>query len=149
MEHKSNKIQQSESEFGTGVNLFAVKDLESRVDNRKSSGQSGSNFESPERKMSDDYQTKLQICDNMEEVPIIQGQNSPGNGPRAVYYIIDAATMMSGKAQISITDKSADPGALGLLGFGLTTFLLNLANAGVFPMDSMVMAMGLCYGGSA
>jgi succinate-acetate transporter protein len=50
---------------------------------------------------------------------------------------------------ISIKEKTANPTALGLLGFGLTTFLLNLHNAGVFPMNSMVLAMGLCYGGAA
>ena len=41
------------------------------------------------------------------------------------------------------------PGALGLLGFGLTTFLLNLHNAGVYPMNAMIMSMGLVYGGLA
>ena len=46
-------------------------------------------------------------------------------------------------------DKSANPGPLGLLGFGLTTFLLNMSNAGIYPMNSMIVAMGLCYGGLA
>jgi len=36
-----------------------------------------------------------------------------------------------------------------LLGFGLTTFLLNLANAGVYHLNSMILAMGICYGGCA
>ena len=29
----------------------------------------------------------------------------------------------------------------------LTTALLNLHNAGLFPMDTMILAMGLVYGG--
>ena len=43
----------------------------------------------------------------------------------------------------------ANPGPLGLLAFGMTTVLLNLHNAGFFEMNSMILAMGLFYGGSA
>jgi hypothetical protein len=45
----------------------------------------------------------------------------------------------------------ADPGALGLAGFGLTTVLLNIVNAGIVPSDSigMVLPVGLFYGGMA
>jgi succinate-acetate transporter protein len=45
--------------------------------------------------------------------------------------------------------KLANPAPLGLLGFGLTTVLLNLHNAGVFPLDTMILAMGIAYGGLA
>jgi succinate-acetate transporter protein len=45
--------------------------------------------------------------------------------------------------------KLANPAPLGLLGFGLTTVLLNLHNAGLFPLNSMILAMGLAYGGLA
>lgn len=45
--------------------------------------------------------------------------------------------------------KLANPAPLGLLGFGLTTVLLNLVNAGVFPLDTMILAMGIAYGGLA
>src|SRR5512136_812112 len=45
--------------------------------------------------------------------------------------------------------KLANPAPLGLLGFGLTTVLLNLHNAGFFPLDTMILAMGLAYGGLA
>lgn len=45
--------------------------------------------------------------------------------------------------------KLANPAPLGLLGFGLTTTLLNLHNAGLFPLDTMILAMGLAYGGLA
>jgi len=36
-----------------------------------------------------------------------------------------------------------------LLGFGLTTVLLNLANAGFIPLTSMIMGMGIFVGGLA
>jgi succinate-acetate transporter protein len=57
--------------------------------------------------------------------------------------------LRKGNAIIEIKDKTANPAALGLLGFGLTTFLLNLHNAGVYPLNSMVLAMGIFYGGLA
>jgi len=49
----------------------------------------------------------------------------------------------------NMSEKLANPAPLGLLGFGLTTVLLNLHNAGFFPLDSMILAMGLAYGGLA
>jgi succinate-acetate transporter protein len=48
-----------------------------------------------------------------------------------------------------MNEKLANPAPLGLLGFGLTTVLLNLHNAGLFPLDTMILAMGLAYGGLA
>lgn len=45
--------------------------------------------------------------------------------------------------------KLANPAPLGLMGFGMTTVLLNIHNAGFFPLGSMILAMGLCYGGLA
>jgi succinate-acetate transporter protein len=50
---------------------------------------------------------------------------------------------------IIIKDTSANPAPLGLLAFGLTTVLLNLHNAGIFEMNSMILAMGIFYGGIA
>lgn len=47
-----------------------------------------------------------------------------------------------------MVDK-ANPAPLGLLGFGMTTVLLNLHNAGVYPLGSMILAMGMAYGGLA
>jgi succinate-acetate transporter protein len=35
------------------------------------------------------------------------------------------------------------------MGFGMTTILLNIHNAGFFPLSAMILAMGLCYGGFA
>jgi succinate-acetate transporter protein len=49
----------------------------------------------------------------------------------------------------SMSEKLANPAPLGLLGFGMTTVLLNLHNAGFFPLDTMILAMGLAYGGLA
>jgi succinate-acetate transporter protein len=46
-------------------------------------------------------------------------------------------------------DFTANPAPLGLLGFGMTTVLLNLHNAGLFGMSSMILAMGIFYGGIA
>lgn len=43
----------------------------------------------------------------------------------------------------------ANPAPLGLMGFGMTTVLLNLANAGLFDVGSMILAMGIFYGGIA
>jgi succinate-acetate transporter protein len=48
-----------------------------------------------------------------------------------------------------IKDTTANPGPLGLLGFGMTTVLLNLHNAGFYELNSMILAMGICYGGAA
>jgi uncharacterized protein len=48
-----------------------------------------------------------------------------------------------------IKDTTANPAPLGLLGFGMTTALLNFHNAGVYELNSMILAMGICYGGTA
>ncbi len=48
-----------------------------------------------------------------------------------------------------IKDNSANPAPLGLMAFGLTTVLLNLHNAGFFPLGTMIMATGIFYGGMA
>ncbi len=48
-----------------------------------------------------------------------------------------------------MSEKLANPAPLGLLGFGLTTVLLNLHNAGFFSLDTMILAMGIAYGGLA
>lgn len=48
-----------------------------------------------------------------------------------------------------VSDNTGNPAPLGLFGFGMTTVLLNLHNAGYFGMNTMILAMGLCYGGAA
>ncbi len=48
------------------------------------------------------------------------------------------------------SEKSyANPGPLGLMGFGMTTVLLNLHNAGLVSMGSAILAMGIIFGGTA
>ncbi|MFA7232443.1 MAG: acetate uptake transporter [Victivallaceae bacterium] len=48
-----------------------------------------------------------------------------------------------------IKDNSANPAPLGLTGFGLTTIMLNLHNAGLYPNNSMILGMGIFVGGIA
>jgi succinate-acetate transporter protein len=45
--------------------------------------------------------------------------------------------------------STANPAPLGLCAFGMTTVLLNLHNAGFFEINSMILAMGIFYGGLA
>jgi len=47
--------------------------------------------------------------------------------------------------------KQANPGALGLGGFALTTFLLNVVNSGLISGDNlgMILPIGIFYGGLA
>ncbi len=52
-------------------------------------------------------------------------------------------------AETKMVDTTANPAPLGLLAFGMTTVLLNIHNAGFFPIDSMILAMGIFYGGLA
>jgi hypothetical protein len=51
--------------------------------------------------------------------------------------------------QISIVDTTGNPAPLGLMGFGMTTVLLNLHNAGIIELSAMILAMGIFYGGIA
>jgi len=50
-------------------------------------------------------------------------------------------------SSLALNDTTANPAPLGLLGFGMTTVLLNLHNAGFFPLDAMILGMGIFYGG--
>ncbi len=47
------------------------------------------------------------------------------------------------------TDVTSNPAPLGLMAFGMTTVLLNFHNAGFFGLGSMILAMGIFYGGLA
>jgi len=53
------------------------------------------------------------------------------------------------QALVTIQDTTANPAPLGLMGFGMTTVLLNLHNAGFYPLGTMILAMGIFYGGIA
>jgi len=48
-----------------------------------------------------------------------------------------------------VKDTTSNPAPLGLLGFGMTTVLLNLHNAGLYTLDTMILGMGIFYGGMA
>ncbi|HON80312.1 MAG TPA: acetate uptake transporter [Spirochaetota bacterium] len=50
---------------------------------------------------------------------------------------------------VALKDNYANPAPLGLMGFGMTTVLLNLHNAGLFKLGTMILAMGIFYGGIA
>ncbi len=49
----------------------------------------------------------------------------------------------------TVKDTTANPAPLGLMGFGMATVLLNLHNTGFFALGSMILAMGIFYGGLA
>ena len=49
----------------------------------------------------------------------------------------------------AIKDTTSNPAALGLIAFGMTTVLLNLHNAGLYTLGTMILAMGVFYGGIA
>ena len=50
---------------------------------------------------------------------------------------------------VNLKDTTANPAPLGLMGFGMTTVLLNLHNAGIYKLGTMILAMGIFYGGMA
>lgn len=58
-------------------------------------------------------------------------------------------TASSNTVTASLKDGTANPAPLGLLGFGMTTVLLNIHNAGFLPINAMILAMGIFYGGIA
>jgi succinate-acetate transporter protein len=57
--------------------------------------------------------------------------------------------MSAEHSTVILKDSLANPAPLGLFGFGMTTVLLNLHNAGLYEMNAMILAMGLFYGGLA
>lgn len=61
----------------------------------------------------------------------------------------DTVTIQATQTIAEVKDSTANPAPLGLLGFGMTTILLNFHNAGFYGMDSMILGMGLFYGGVA
>lgn len=55
--------------------------------------------------------------------------------------------MEKSDSTITIKDTTSNPAPLGLLGFGMTTVLLNLHNAGFYDLNSMIIGMGIFVGG--
>ncbi|MFZ2957976.1 MAG: acetate uptake transporter [Candidatus Ozemobacteraceae bacterium] len=56
---------------------------------------------------------------------------------------------MSDTSIRELRDTTANPAPLGLLAFGMTTVMLNFHNSGFYEMNSMILAMGIFYGGIA
>jgi len=58
---------------------------------------------------------------------------------------------LDAKEAKAVASTLANPAPLGLMGFGMTTVLLNLLNAGLITSSawSMILAMGIFYGGVA
>ena len=69
------------------------------------------------------------------------------------FKIADMVTMTAYREQeitkITVKDITANPAPLGLMGFGMTTVLLNLHNAGAFGLSTAILAMGIFFGGLA
>ncbi len=55
----------------------------------------------------------------------------------------------SPESTTEIKDTTANPAPLGLMAFGMTTVLLNFHNAGFFALGTMILSMGIFYGGIA
>lgn len=51
--------------------------------------------------------------------------------------------------EMVVSEKFGNPVPLGLLGYGMSTVLLSFANAQVYAMGTMVLAMALLFGGVA
>ncbi len=56
---------------------------------------------------------------------------------------------MEQKSSAYMVAKGGSPAPIGLTGFGLTTILLNLHNAGFFPLNTAILGMGIFVGGIA
>ena len=54
---------------------------------------------------------------------------------------------MAKESSTKIVNTTGNPAPLGLMGFGMSTVLLNFHNIGAYPLDAMVLSMGLFYGG--
>lgn len=56
---------------------------------------------------------------------------------------------MENEKTVSFKEITANPAPLGLMGFGMTTVLLNIHNAGFFELNAMILGMGIFFGGFA
>jgi len=55
--------------------------------------------------------------------------------------------MSSSEITFIVKDQAGNPAPMGLLGFGKTTVLLNLYNAGLYEFNSMIRGLGIFVGG--
>lgn len=60
-----------------------------------------------------------------------------------------ANPIASNETVTKLLDTNANPAPLGLMGFALTTILLNIHNAGFYELNAMILAIGIFYGGIA
>jgi len=60
-----------------------------------------------------------------------------------------ANPVTSNETVTKLLDTNANPAPLGLMGFALTTILLNIHNAGFYELNAMILATGIFYGGIA
>ena len=60
-----------------------------------------------------------------------------------------ANPITSNETVTKLLDTNANPAPLGLMGFALTTILLNIHNAGFYELNAMILAIGIFYGGIA
>jgi uncharacterized protein len=65
------------------------------------------------------------------------------------YEHLNHQKMNTSDTPVTIKDTTANPAPMGLLGFGMTTVLLNLHNAGLYELNSMIIGMGIFVGGIA
>ena len=92
-------------------------------------------------------------------VSMMSANDIAGHNAQASYFDSDSddeeafldhqIRMLEAKQAKKAARKVANPGPIGLLGFGMTTILLNLHNTGVFALYSAIPAMGICFGGGA
>ena len=50
-------------------------------------------------------------------------------------------------SELTVKDSTANINPLGLLAFGITGFLVNLSQTGLYPMSSLLQCFGLFFGG--
>lgn len=60
-----------------------------------------------------------------------------------------AERIQSTETVTKLLDTNANPAPLGLMGFAVTTILLNIHNAGIYELNAMILATGIFYGGIA
>jgi len=58
---------------------------------------------------------------------------------------VDYKAWRKGVIDLSKVTEFENTAPLGLMGFGMTTILLNLHNLGLFKLNSMILAMGIFY----
>ncbi len=65
--------------------------------------------------------------------------------------MVNVQTLDTKDTKAMVAMALANPAPLGLMGFGMTTVLLNLLNSGIISSTawSMILAMGIFYGGIA